>query len=102
MPLWTPCKCSDPGGVPLPAAPELRVAFFPHNQARPWKSDWRKQGETMNYSDMHALLNQDPEARHYFDGLPDYVRDQISTRAGNVKSFESLRNYAENLLRMDD
>lgn len=56
----------------------------------------------MNYPDMHALLNQDPEARHYFDGLPDYVRDQISTRAGNVKSFESLRNYAENLLRMDD
>lgn len=56
----------------------------------------------MKYPDMDTLLREEPEARHYFNGLPDYVRDQISTRAGNVHTFESLRDYAENLLRMDD
>lgn len=56
----------------------------------------------MKYPDMYALFQQEPEAKHYFDGLPDYVRNQISTRAGGVNSFESLRDYAENLLRMDD
>jgi hypothetical protein len=54
------------------------------------------------YGDMYALLNADREAKHYFDSLPAYVRDQISTRAGNVTTFESLRDYAENLLRGDD
>lgn len=54
------------------------------------------------YHDMYELLNQDQRAKRYFDQLPDYVRDQISTRAGNVNSLASLQDYAENLLRMDD
>ncbi len=54
------------------------------------------------YPDMFALFKSEPQAKQYFDKLPDYVRDQISTRAGNVNSFESLRDYAENLLRGDD
>ncbi|MPM54879.1 hypothetical protein SDC9_101662 [bioreactor metagenome] len=55
----------------------------------------------MKYPDMYALFDREPEAKRYFDGLPDYVRDQISTRAGGVNSFESLRDYAENLCRGD-
>lgn len=56
----------------------------------------------MHYSDLNALLRSEPEARHYFDTLPDYAREQIQTRSGSVNFFASLRNYAENLLRGDD
>ena len=54
------------------------------------------------YPNMYELFKSEPRAKQYFDKLPDYVRDQISTRAGGVNSFESLRDYAENLLRGDD
>lgn len=56
----------------------------------------------MKYQDLNALLSGAPEAKQYFDTLPDYVRDQISTRPWGVNSFESLKDYAENLLRGDD
>lgn len=56
----------------------------------------------MKYPDLNALLRDEPEARQYFDTLPDYAREQISTRAGHVNSLDSLRDYAENLLRGDD
>jgi len=51
---------------------------------------------------MYALFEGDAEARRYFEDLPDYVREQIKTRAGNVNSLASLQDYAENLLRGDD
>jgi len=56
----------------------------------------------MHYPDLDALLRSEPEARSYFDTLPDYAREQISTRADSVNSFASLKNYAQNLLRGDD
>ena len=52
-------------------------------------------------SDLYALFQHNPQAKKYFDKLPDYIREQISTRASGVDSFEDLRNYAENLLRGD-
>lgn len=55
----------------------------------------------MKYSDVYALLKSEPEAKEYFDKLPDYVRQQICTRADNVNSFASLQDYAENLTRGD-
>ncbi|MDD3394068.1 MAG: hypothetical protein PHG19_05445 [Anaerotignum sp.] len=54
------------------------------------------------FSDMYELFHNDTNAKQYFDKLPDYVREQISTRANSVNSFESLKDYAENLLRGDD
>jgi hypothetical protein len=54
------------------------------------------------YYDMYELFKHDQQAKQYFDKLPDYVRDQISTRADGVNSFASLQDYAENLLRWDD
>ena len=51
----------------------------------------------MHYSDLNALLR-----KRYFDTLPDYVREQIQTRSGGVNSFDSLKDYAENILRGDD
>lgn len=55
-----------------------------------------------HYSDLNTLLCSEPEAKHYFDTLPDYAREQISTRADSVNSFASLKDYAQNLLRGDD
>ncbi len=55
-----------------------------------------------HYSDLNTLLRSEPEAKRYFDTLPDYAREQISTRAGSVNSFASLKDYAQNLLRGDD
>ncbi len=54
------------------------------------------------FDNMYLLFEGDPEARRYFEDLPDYVRDQIKSRADNVNSIDSLRDYAENLLRGDD
>ncbi len=53
------------------------------------------------YVDLAALLQNEPEARGYYDMLPDYVREQIAERADGVNSFDSLRDYAENLTRGD-
>lgn len=56
----------------------------------------------MKYPDLNTLLQQEPQAKAYFDALPDYVRSQIETRSGNVNSFASLRDYADNLTRGDN
>ena len=56
----------------------------------------------MHYSDLNTLLHSEPEAKHYFDTLPGYAREQIQTRSGSVNSFDSLKDYAENILRGDD
>lgn len=55
----------------------------------------------MKYPDLNTLLQNEPEAKAYFNTLPDYAREQIGTRAQNVNSFDSLRDYAENILRGD-
>ncbi|NLM49897.1 MAG: hypothetical protein GX196_02965 [Clostridiaceae bacterium] len=54
------------------------------------------------YPDLKALVTEDKEAYNYFISLPDYVREQISQRSSHINSFESLKDYAENLLRGDD
>lgn len=55
-----------------------------------------------HYPDLNALLRSEPEAKLYFDTLPDYAREQISTRADGVNSFASLQDYAQNILRGDN
>ena len=56
----------------------------------------------MKYPNLTALLQSEPQAKQFFNALPDYVQSQITTRGGNVNSFDSLRDYAENLTRGDD
>lgn len=55
----------------------------------------------MKYPNLDELLRGEAAARQFFDKLPDYVREQIRTRADGVNSFESLRDYADNLTRGD-
>lgn len=54
------------------------------------------------YQNLRQLISEDTAANQYYQSLPDYVRDQIATRAEGVNSLESLKDYAENLLRGDD
>lgn len=54
------------------------------------------------YKSMQAMFAQNAEAKKYYDALPDYVREQIATRADSVNSYSGLCDYAENLLRGDD
>ena len=56
----------------------------------------------MKYNDLQSLIEQDSAAKSYFNELPEYVREHISSRGNNVNSFESLQDYAENLLRGDN
>ena len=51
------------------------------------------------YHDIFELIQNDPNAKAYYEKLPDYMREQIGTRAEKVNSFASLRDYAENLAR---
>ena len=55
----------------------------------------------MMYPDVTALLEGQPEAAAYFRSLPDYVREHMESRSGGINSFESLKDYAENLTRGD-
>ena len=55
----------------------------------------------MKYSGLTALIKNDAQAKKYYDELPEYVREQIGQRKHHVNSFDSLRDYAENLLRGD-
>ena len=54
------------------------------------------------FSGLDSLIQQNRQAKQYFESLPDYVREQIRTRSSKVNSYESLCDYAENLLRGDD
>ena len=56
----------------------------------------------MKYPDLNALLRSGPEAKRYYNALPDYAREQINTRPTGVNSLVSLKDYAENLTRGDD
>ena len=56
----------------------------------------------MKYPDLNTLLRSEPEAKRYYDALPDYVREQIDTRPAGINSLASLKDYAENLTRGDD
>ncbi len=55
----------------------------------------------MKYPNLHALIQQESDARDYFNSLPQYVQEQISMKASGVNSFDSLKDFAENLLRGD-
>ncbi len=56
----------------------------------------------MQYANLNTLLHSDSAAKHYFETLPDYAREQISSRFDNINSFATLKDYAQNLLRGDD
>lgn len=54
------------------------------------------------YKGLTELINCEEEAHKYYMSLPNYVKEQIDSRADNVNSFSSLKDYAENLTRGDN
>ena len=62
--------------------------------------------EVMNmqkkYKGLTELINAEEAANKYYQSLPNYVKEQIDTRADSVNSFASLKDYAENLTRGDN
>lgn len=54
------------------------------------------------YGDLFNLIEHDQEANRYYSSLPGYVKQAMQLRAQNVNSIDSLRDYAENLLRDDE
>lgn len=56
---------------------------------------------SQKYEDLSALLKQDVGARAFYNRLPDYVKEQMAPRADGINSFESLRDYVDNLTRGD-
>lgn len=54
------------------------------------------------YKELFDLIEQDGQAKQYFNTLPDYVQETLCQRAGRVNSYESLRDYAQNLTRGDN
>jgi hypothetical protein len=50
------------------------------------------------YYDLFDLLEQDIESGDYYSELPLYVQEMIEDRADSVRTFEDLKNYAEDFL----
>lgn len=57
---------------------------------------------SQKFNDLDELIINDSEAHEYFSSLPSYVKQQVMTRSSSINSFESLKTYADNLLRGDD
>jgi len=51
------------------------------------------------YADMHELVKKNRSARKYYLSLPDSIQEQLSKQAASFTSLESMRNYAQDLLR---
>jgi hypothetical protein len=54
------------------------------------------------YRNLKALLTDDWEAYSFFATLPQYVREHIEARSGEVNSLDSLRSHADNATKGDD
>lgn len=51
----------------------------------------------LRYPDLEALLRSDPEARRYYDELPDHVREKICERPAGIRSLDSLKGLIEDI-----
>lgn len=49
----------------------------------------------MNYVDLDDLLENNPQAKTYFDTLSPNMKQQLRGQAKNIESYEGLRNYAD-------
>lgn len=51
------------------------------------------------FNDLGELLAGDAGARAFYKALPDTLKDQMAQRAQGINSFESLRDYVDNLVQ---
>ncbi len=53
------------------------------------------------YDNLKALLKADRVAYDYFASLPQYVREHVAERSGEVNSMDSLRSHVDNATKGD-
>ena len=53
------------------------------------------------YHDLKDMLITNEKIREYYRSLPQYAQEMIGARAGNIKSEDELRRFAENCLQGD-
>lgn len=53
----------------------------------------------MNTKNLAQLLENDHEARSYFDTLPEFVRETLMQSKGDISDLDELKNCAQNLCR---
>ena|GEM_PF-1544233 len=49
------------------------------------------------YPDLISLIAQDKQAMSFFKTLPDQIKCELSKNAYKIRTFESLKNIADNL-----
>ena len=54
------------------------------------------------YPNLKSLLEHDRAAYDYFATLPQYVREHIAERGGEVNSMDSLYSHVHNATKGDD
>ena len=52
-----------------------------------------------NHISLTTLMESDSKACDYYNSLPEHIKEKIKKNGENIDSFESLKNYAQNLLR---
>ena len=57
--------------------------------------------EMKEYQGLGDMLKNNQEAFSYYTSLPKYVRSMIAMRSDNIHTFDTLQNYADNLLSGD-
>ncbi|MGN0473685.1 MAG: hypothetical protein ACI4IJ_01215 [Acutalibacteraceae bacterium] len=51
----------------------------------------------MHTKNLTQLLDNDNEARSYFDALPEFVRETLMQSKGDISEISELKNCAQNL-----
>ena len=47
-----------------------------------------------DYTDLISLIAQNREAMAYFKKLPDHIKCELSKKADQISSFDSLKKFA--------
>ena len=53
----------------------------------------------MSHVSLTSLMESDANACDYYNSLPEHIKEKIKNSENNITSFESLKEYAQNLLR---
>ncbi|MDD6396237.1 MAG: hypothetical protein PUB37_08695 [Firmicutes bacterium] len=51
----------------------------------------------MHTKNLTQLLDNDNEARSYFDALPEFVRETLMQSKGDISEISELKSCAQNL-----
>lgn len=53
----------------------------------------------IDHISLTTLMESDSNACDYYNSLPEHIKEKIKTNGNNINSFDSLKNYVNNLLQ---